>query len=111
MNDVFYIGVLISFFVVLGLALPYIESEFGVSYSVLTLGNSLSNSTDSIDDITDNSLTTLETDVNIFDFLKGMLKSFIFTAGILPIWLETILYIPRIILAVLIYRLIRSGAG
>lgn len=101
-NDISIATGIITLFVLLGLALPFINSSFNET-------------------VTTNNVTTLEnqigedinntTSINAFTVLFSVLKMFFWTFGALPFWLDGIFVILRIILALIIARNIWVGGG
>ena len=102
-SDVLYITVIFSFFLLLGATLPYINQAFDQNADTYNADT---------DSITGEIQTSLENDdVSGWTVLLSMTKIFFFTFGDIPVLLDLILFIPRTIFAVLVYRQIRSGGG
>ena len=102
LNDMSIIAVIISIFILIGITIPYINSEFGQSIStpnVDTLEGDVG------DDMVDSGTVT------IFSVLFSVGKMFFWTFGSLPFWLDAIFVIFRIILALIIARNIWIGGG
>lgn len=100
-NDVLYITVIFSFFLLVGAVLPYINSAFEQDANTINTN-----------DVTGDIEEALENnDVSGWTVLLSMTKIFFFTFGDIPLLLDLILFIPRTIFAVLVYRQIRSGGG
>lgn len=100
LNDVSMIAFLVLFFLFLGLIIPYINASFGSSYSEYDVGIA-----DQYDD--DTSITT----VTGTSLLFSIITIFFWSFGAVNIYVDLLLTVFRIILAILIYRQLRSGAG
>lgn len=101
-NDVFYITVIFTTFLVLGAFLPFINNTFDEPSTDINVAEGYYEDTVEIME---------SNDVGAWDVIASMFKIFTFTWGDLPLLLDIILFIPRVIFGVLVYRLIRSGGG
>lgn len=113
MHDVSLIGIFVCFFLVLGISVPYIQNEFSINtvyiYDAQT-GKMIEDYRNT--DISEEMENIGEsTDFTGLTMLKSIAGMFTFTFGQLPLFLDLIMFIPRILLYVLIYRQIRSGGG
>jgi len=96
MNETHIFVGIISVFIVLGIFLPFIGTAFN--------DDSLVSNPDGLnlgDDIPEEGLGE---SLSMGTILFSVLKMFFWTFGNLPVWLDSIFLIPRIILAVLIVR-------
>ncbi|NIQ15370.1 MAG: hypothetical protein GTO02_13540 [Candidatus Dadabacteria bacterium] len=91
----YILTVIVSIFVVLGIALPFINADFGVDASTVNTGGFT-------EDIGQDDVTALEVVFSLFSM-------FFWTFGALPFWLDGLFLIPRIMLAVIIFQLIRGS--
>jgi hypothetical protein len=103
MSDVRYILLITSMFVIIGSVLPFITDEFG--------GNVDENRNFNITEMQTAVSGKDEDSVKTSDVMKSIGLMFVWTFGALPLFLELFFLIIRIILGILIYRQIRSGAG
>jgi len=92
-SDTYILYGIVFTFIMLGVLLPYIYDDFNADTS----------------EFSTNDIITGDTDVSATDVLLSVFSMFFWTFT-LPFWLEAVLTIFRIILAVLIYRNIR-GVG
>lgn len=102
-NDVILITTIFATFLLLGAVLPFINQEFAepsINQSVNT------------NEIISSAQVVAQTDsISSWEVITSMTKIFFFTFGDLPYLLDVLLFIPRIIFALLIYRQVRSGGG
>ncbi|NIV12566.1 MAG: hypothetical protein GWN62_15185 [Aliifodinibius sp.] len=82
-------------FVLLGVTLPFINQEFGENPNNIN--------TEGIDEI------IADDGVNALDVVLSVFTIFFWTFGALPFWLDGILLVPRIMLAVISFQLIRGS--
>lgn len=102
-NDITIIGGIISLFVLLGVLLPIIQADLNIQ-----------DTTDvNIDDFTSDiqQQAKSESDLTVWKVLISILSMFFWTFGLIPIWLDCLFIILRIILAVTIARNIWVGGG
>ncbi len=100
-NDVTLITTIVLIFIMLGILLPFINQSFSqaeTSFDVNALESSLDDETNF-------------TKIKSVTILSSIGKMFVWTFGNLPFWLDGIFVVFRLMLALLIYRQIRSGAG
>lgn len=100
-NDVSLIWGIVSVFILVGFITPYVNDAFGRNdpiYNIDQTGNELE-------------IETSKTNLNTFQLLKSISLMFFWTFGALPFWLDTIFFIMRIMLGLLVYRQVRSGGG
>jgi|SRR3972149_6847938 len=101
-NDVTLIGTIVMIFIAVGASLPFVNAEFGDSSTDFNTEDLQTDLNDQITDVTSVSTTTV---------LFSIGKMFFWTFGSLPLFLELFFTVFRILLALLLYRQIRSGAG
>jgi hypothetical protein len=97
-SDIFLITVLVIIFVSVGVILPYFRAD--------------------LEGRNDNYIGSFESDINSeagsitgIEVVFSVGKMFFWTFGDLPFVLDMVFLVLRILLLVLVYRLIRSGAG
>jgi hypothetical protein len=86
---------IISVFILLGFFLPFVSSAFEQQ-------------------VPENSISKIEADVgqddlSTLEIIGSIFKMFFWTFGDLPAWLDTIFLIPRLMLAVIIFQIIRGS--
>ena len=104
MSDLRILLLIISIFFLVGVTLPFINDSFGEAGA--TSGQEI-NQTDLISSITEKE----DENVKGTDVLKSVGLMFFWTFGALPVYLDLFFSILRILLVIVIYRQIRSGAG
>ena len=101
-NDMTIIYGLITFFIILGIATPLINAEFGSNYS--------SGNPDSIEN--DITAHIENSEVSMWQIIKSVLSMFLWTFGALPVWFDLIIMLPlRILLVLIVARNIWIGGG
>lgn len=111
-NDVTIIAGIISVFILIGTFIPIVNDTFNVTQGdsdVEKLTGSLINSTVQIGE--KSGFEAVVGSLGFFDIVKSILLMFFWTFGALPVWLDLIFLIFRIIFLILFVRLIRSGGG
>lgn len=98
-NDIGIITVIITFFLVLGFITPFINSEFNSNYESYEF-----------DGLTDDEVSNVST-VNGFSILLSILSIFVWSISGIPVFLNLLLFIPRIILVLVIVRNVWIGGG
>jgi hypothetical protein len=101
-NDISIITGIVTIFIFLGVLLPYVNAEFGVSSDNMNIDNIEKTVGE---DIKDSSFIT------IFSVLFSVLKMFFWTFGALPFWLDMIFIVFRVILGLTIARNVWVGGG
>lgn len=105
MNDVTILGVLLTMFILLGALTPFISQEFGQSSNIIDIDKKSKDIQEEFIDISESDT------ISGLNVITSIGKIFFWTFGDLPYLLDILLFIPRIILVILTYRLIRSGGG
>jgi hypothetical protein len=101
MNDISIIIGIVSLFVIIGAVVPFIESEYSYDAGI-----------DNPDDIGSiDSDVDSPSSVTIIDVFFSVLKMFFWSFGSLPLWLDLILTIFRVTLALAIARNVWVGGG
>jgi len=107
-NDVGIIAGIVIVFMMIGASLPFINESFSEAYPV----NTTSNDYDAIYEAEDpDNLNVATGTISMFSVVISIFSMFFWTFGALPIWLDLFFVFLRILLALLVYRLIRSGGG
>lgn len=102
LNDITIIGGIIVMFIALGVALPYIQRDFGT----------LETPNDAEALVSGASVEEIDSTVGAIDVLASVSSMFFWTFGALPIWLDAAIFIPlRLILILVIARNIWVGGG
>lgn len=99
-NDITIIAGIVTVFALLGFILPFLNADFDQNYNDYSL-----------DSIENNIGDSERSTVGIFDVILSVFTIFFWTFGALPIWLDLILTIFRIILAITIARNVWIGGG
>lgn len=123
-NDVSIIVGIISAFVLIGIALPFVNEAFGVSpeetacFKIDTFEEELGNATVQVvdkspwwEDLTDALNPLPKGSTSIFDVFWSVVKMFFWTCGALPAWLDAIFLIFRITLILIVARNLWIGGG
>ncbi len=114
-NDVSIITGIIAVFIIVGVFLPILQDGYGVldidDNDVGEITDALINASIELGEKSSVVAVASIGSLGFFDFVKSILKMFIWTFGALPTWLDLIFVIFRITLFILLVRLIRSGAG
>ncbi len=100
-SDVTLMWTIILIFFMLGILLPFVNSGFAQTSQDFNTGDLETG----LDDETN------FTKVSSITILSSIGKMFFWTFGTLPFWLDGIFVVFRAMLALLIYRQIRSGGG
>lgn len=101
-NDVAIIGGIALFFIVLGIVLPLVRHDLDLQ------------DTSSVDSAgLDNSLreTGSGTSLTIWSVIKSCFSMFLWTFGVLPVWIDALLLVPRLMLVFIVARNIWIGGG
>lgn len=96
MNDTVIIGTISLIFILIGAALPFVQDTFNEDVTTYN--------TDSITDGLTQETIEQTSITNVFDVLGSILKMFFWTFGDLPIWLDLIFSVFRIILVFIVIR-------
>ena len=107
-NDIGYILFIFILFVTLGIALPFINQDIAFNDDTEFSGNNYSNIYQG-EDLGDISAVTAS--ISLLNVVVSVASMFFWTFGALPVFLDAFFVIIRIIFALLIYRLLRSGGG
>lgn len=100
MNDVLIIGTIVSIFLLIGAALPFMESAYSVDQAA-----------DYDSGVVSDNIGQAASDVSPFDVLSSVFLMFFWTFGALPLFLELVFTVFRIILVVTIARNIWQSGG
>lgn len=103
-NDISIIAGIIMAFVLLGVLMPFVTSEFNATAENVDVDKLEKDIGDKVDNYNRISL-------NAFDIFKSVFFMFFWTFGALPFWLDAIFLVFRIILVVTISRNIWIGGG
>lgn len=95
MNSPYIISVIVTIFIVIGIALPYVERSFGQDVNEPDLTGFQEEVEGHIDD-----------SVSLLDVAGSVVKMFFWTFGSLPAWLDSLFIILRIMLLVAIAEVI-----
>ena len=107
-TDVGIIAGIVIIFMMIGTALPYINDSLSDAYPT----NSTSNNYNSIYEAENPSNLNVATGtISMFSIVVSVFSMFFWTFGALPMWLDLFFVFLRLMLALLVYRLIRSGSG
>lgn len=102
-NDMTLIFPILFLFIILGIILPFVNQSFNTTSGVQNV-NKLSSDT--------NSQVVSTTSIGTFTILLSIGKMFLWTFGDINTIIDGIFFVPlRLMLALLLYRQIRSGAG
>lgn len=102
-NDMTLIFPILFLFIILGIILPFVNQSFNTTSGVQNV-NKLSSDT--------NSQVVSTTSIGTFTILLSIGKMFLWTFGDINAIIDGIFFVPlRLMLALLLYRQIRSGAG
>lgn len=101
-NDMTIIFSIVTLFIAVGFITPMINDEFGGEYDT--------NSPDYIKEQINQD--DIESTTSSWKIIISVFSMFFWTFGALPVWLETLIFLPlRIILAFIIARNIWIGGG
>jgi len=101
-NDVAIVGGIALFFIVLGIILPLVRSDLGLEDSTSTNPSGLQSGVSGA-----GSTSTL----SAWEIIKSVGSMFVWSFGSLPVWIDAVLVVPRLMLAFIIVRNIWIGGG
>ncbi len=106
-NDITIITFIVSVFIFTGVAVPFLNAEFGVPTSIPSV--------DTLEGEVSGAVGATEVsgvlDIGIFDVLLSVMSMFFWSFGALPFFLEAIFLVFRIVLVLTIARNIWIGGG
>ena len=104
MNDIQIIASIVSVFILIGIFLPFVQDEFAQPKN-LNASNGVQSVASNVASQSNNSTVT------IWQVFISIGKMFFWTFGTLPLWLDSVFLMVRIILIVTIARNIWIGGG
>lgn len=100
-NDIHIIAGIMTFFVLLGVFLPFVQTDFGISQTAYNA--------ESI--VQESDLDEAGSDISAFDVVASVAKMFFWTFGALPAWMDALFLVLRITLVLTVARNVWIGGG